>query len=165
MKKLKTSKYQTKIALFAGATALMTLASQSHAQSADALIDKLVDKGILTTKEAQDLRDESDKGFTTAYQAKTGMPDWVTSYKFSGDFRGRYDEMATTDGNQNFVPRDRFRYRLRAGLVVSMQDNLEAGFSLTTADPASANNFNNAGNPNSWQPDVAGQRHEEGHLH
>src|SRR6185369_6356151 len=72
---------------------------------------------------------------------------WVTSYKFSGDFRGRYDEVATTDDNQNFSPRNRFRYRLRAGVVVSMKDNLEAGFSLTTADPASANNFNNAGNP------------------
>ena len=73
----------------------------------------------------------------------------MTGYKFSGDFRGRYDEVATTDGNQNFVPRDRYRYRLRAGLTISMKDDLEAGFSLTTADPASANNFNNAGNPNS----------------
>ncbi len=128
----------------------MTLASQSQAQSSDALIDKLVDKGILTTKEAQELRDESDKGFTTAFQTKTGMPDWVTSYKFSGDFRGRYDEMASTDSNANFVQRNRFRYRLRAGVVVSMLDNLETGFSLTTADPASSSGgFNNAGNPNS----------------
>jgi len=148
MKKLKTSKSTpTKIALFAGATALMTLATQTHAQSSDALIDKLVDKGILTTKEAQELRDESDKGFSTAFQAKTGMPDWVTAYKFSGDFRGRYDEMASTDSNPNFVQRNRFRYRLRAGVVVSMQGNLETGFSLTSADAAPGNGF--GGNPNS----------------
>jgi hypothetical protein len=146
MKKLKKQN-ATKVALFAGATALMSLAQQSHAQSSDALIDKLVDKGILTTKEAQELRDESDNDFTTAFQAKTGMPDWVTSYKLYGDFRGRYDEVASTDGNKNFTDRDRFRYRLRVGLIVSMKDNLEAGFSLTSGDPASANNFNNAGNP------------------
>src|SRR5271167_3889625 len=99
MKKLKKQNI-TKAALFAGATALMSLAQQSHAQSSDALIDKLVDKGILTTKEAQELRDESDQDFTTAFQTKTGMPDWVTGYKFFGDFRGRYDEVASTDGNK-----------------------------------------------------------------
>src|SRR5882672_3541927 len=147
MKKLIISKNPVKIAVFAGATALMALTTQSHGQSNDALLDKLVDKGILTTKEAQELRDESDKGFTTSLQAKTGMPDWVTAYKFSGDFRGRYDEVASTDGNKFFTDRNRFRYRLRAGLVVSMQGGLETGFSLTTADPAQANGFNNAGNP------------------
>ena len=147
MKKLKTPPNPTTAAFFAGATALLALTAHSHAQSADALIDKLVDKGILTTKEAQELREESDKEFTTAIQAKTGMPDWVTAYKFSGDFRGRYDQVTSTDGNTHFADRDRFRYRLRAGLVVSMQGGLETGFSLTTADPAQANGFNNAGNP------------------
>ncbi len=147
MKKLRSTKYPTHIAFFAGATALMAFTAQSHAQANDALLDKLVDKGILTTKEAQELRDESDKGFNTSFQAKTGMPDWVTAYKFSGDFRGRYDQVTSTDGNTHFADRDRFRYRLRAGVVVSMQGGLETGFSLTTADPAQANSFNNAGNP------------------
>jgi hypothetical protein len=136
MKKLKKHHFTSKVTWFAGATALMALAPQSHGQSSDALIDKLVDKGILTTKEAQELRDESDQDFTTAFQAKTGMPDWVSGYKFFGDFRGRYDEVASTDGNKNFATRDRFRYRLRVGVVVSMKDNMEAGFSLTSGDSA-----------------------------
>ena len=123
----------------------MTFTNQSHAQSSDALLDKLVDKGILTTKEAQDLRDESDKGFTTAFQAKTGMPDWVTGYKFSGDFRGRYDEVASTDGNNNFVQRNRLRYRLRVGVTVSMLDSMEVGFSLTSGDSAPGTGY--GGNP------------------
>jgi hypothetical protein len=149
MKKLKKQNTTAKIALFAGATALMSLAPQVHAQSSDALIDKLVDKGILTTKEAQDLRDESDQDFTTAFQAKTGMPDWVSGYKFYGDFRGRYDEVASTDGNKNFATRDRFRYRIRAGVIVSMKDNLEAGFSLTSGDaaPTTGGYSNGGGNP------------------
>ena len=77
----------TKLAVFAGATALASLATQASAQSSDALIDKLVEKGVLTVNEAKDLRDEADKDFKTAFQAKTGMPDWVSGYKFSGDVR------------------------------------------------------------------------------
>ncbi|MEI8291861.1 MAG: hypothetical protein WCH99_20520, partial [Verrucomicrobiota bacterium] len=69
---MKTTKTQTttKLALLAGATALAALAPQSHAQSSDALIEKLVSKGILTVSEAKDLREESDKDFKTAFQAK-----------------------------------------------------------------------------------------------
>src|SRR6266567_2063175 len=82
--------YSTKVAAVAGAVALLAAAGHVSAQSADALIDKLVDKGVLTVKEANELREESDKGFTTAFQTKTGMPDWVTALKFNGDVRGRY---------------------------------------------------------------------------
>jgi len=143
MKKHTKQNYAARVALFAGATALMSLANQSHAQSSDALIDKLVDKGILTTKEAQELREESDQDFTTAFQAKTGMPDWVTAYKISGSFRGRFEEY--TSPNPNFVERTRLRYRLLAGVTISMQGNLETGFQLASGDPVGS--F--GGNPNS----------------
>jgi ABC-type phosphate/phosphonate transport system substrate-binding protein len=73
------------------AAAFAALGTTAQAQSADALIDKLVDKGILTTKEAQELRDEADKNFATAFASKTGMADWVTAVKFNGDLRMRYD--------------------------------------------------------------------------
>jgi len=148
MKKRNTNK-TTKLALCAGAAALAALAPQAHAQSSDALIDKLVDKGILTADEAKDLRVQSDNDFRTALAAKSGMPDWVTSYKVYGDFRARYDQVSSTQNDTKFVERDRYRFRLRAGLIISMQDNLEVGFSLTSGDPASSGNFNNAGNPNS----------------
>src|SRR5882724_9996789 len=105
MKKRNYSNVKTKSALFASAAATLALSATCHAQSSDALIDKLVDKGILTTKEAQDLREEADKNFNTAIQAKTGMPDWVTSYKLSGDFRGRYDLISGE--NSALVNRDR----------------------------------------------------------
>src|SRR3989442_10720845 len=83
------------------------------AQSADALIDKLVDKGILTVKEANDLREETDKGFTAAYSVKSGMPEWVSALKFNGDFRGRYESFTFDDPNT--PDRNRFRYRARFG--------------------------------------------------
>ena len=121
----------------------MALVQQSHAQSADALIDKLVDKGILTSKEAQELREESDQDFTTAFQTKTGMPDWVTGYKFSGSFRGRFEQY--TSPNPTFTERTRLRYRLLAGVTVSMKGNLETGFQLGSGDPVG----NYGANPNS----------------
>ncbi len=113
-------------------------ASSTQAQSADALIDKLVEKGILTVKEANELREETDKGFTQAYQVKTGLPDWVTSMKLNGDFRGRFEGFYAE--SPDFVTRQRLRYRLRAGFTAVMKDNLEVGFRLSSSE--SAGGFN-----------------------
>ena len=122
-------------------TALTATAGLSaHAQSADALIDKLIEKGILTTKEAQDLRDEADKNFATAFATKTGMSDWVQALKFNGDVRGRFEGMYAN--NPLFINRDRLRYRVRFGVVAQFNDDFEAGFKLTSsdgADPLSGN--------------------------
>lgn len=128
-------------ALALGAAALASLfglpAAQS--QSADALIDKLVDKGILTVDEATSLREEADKNFTQSYQVKSGMPDWVTALKINGDFRGRYEgffsdapylDSTATD----WVERTRWRYRLRLGVTANIKDNWEVGVRLTSSD-------------------------------
>ena len=140
MKKIKKQNPH-QIALFAGAMALMALTPNTHAQtSVDALLNKLEQKGILTVDEAKELKAENEQysaaDLNKAMNSKFQMPDWVTGYKIYGDFRGRYDEVASTDGNTHFVDRIRFRYRLRAGLIVSMKDNLEVGFSITSGDPA-----------------------------
>lgn len=134
----------TKTALLAGAATFAALTQHASAQSADALIDKLVDKGILSVSEAKDLRDEADKNFTTALQTKTGMPDWVSGYKLSGDVRGRFENFSSD--NNLFAERNRLRYRIRAGLAVTMLDNFEAGFRLTSSD-AAGGGANNEGDP------------------
>jgi hypothetical protein len=136
----------TKVALFAGAAALMALTPNIPAQSSvDALLNKLEQKGILTVDEAKELKTENQQDsaadFNKAMNAKFQMPDWVTGYKFYGDFRGRIDDQASTDGNNNFADRLRYRYRLRAGLIVSMKDNLEVGFSLTSGDSAPGSGY------------------------
>ena len=141
--KLKRSSSK-KLAILAGTTALAAFTLQSQAQSSDALIDKLVDKGILSEKEAQDLRDETDKDFKTAFAAKTGMPDWVSGYRIGGDFRGRYEQFSGE--NSALVDRVRFRYRLRFGITVSMFDNLEAGFRLASGDAKGVGSQSSAGN-------------------
>jgi hypothetical protein len=131
MKKLKRQN-TIKVAVMAGAAALMTLTPRSPAQSADALIDKLVDKGILTVKEAQALRDDADKNFTQALSVKNGTPDWVSSLKFSGDMRGRFEGFYGE--NPLFTDRNRFRYRIRFGVAATLADDLEAGFRIGSGE-------------------------------
>jgi hypothetical protein len=114
------------------AATLLILTVGAHAQSSDVIIDKLVEKGILTVKEAQELREEADKNFTTAVSSKIGMPDWVTGYKISGDIRARYEHVSSE--NPAFIDRERYRYRMRFGITVNMLDNLEAGFRLASGD-------------------------------
>jgi hypothetical protein len=122
-------------------------ATRATAQSADVLADKLVEKGILTADEAKQLKAESAKAsaasFDKAFSAKVGTPDWITSYKLGGDFRGRFDDIMSD--NNKLVERDRLRYRLRVGLVVNMKDDLQAGFRLMSGDAPAAAGF--GGNP------------------
>jgi hypothetical protein len=124
----------TKLALAAAAVAasMTGLNGTALAQSADALIDKLVDKGILSVSEANALREESDKNFTTAYSVKSGMPEWVTAFKINGDFRGRYEGFYAD--HPNFVERNRFRYRARLGFTALLKDNFEVGMRLGSGD-------------------------------
>jgi hypothetical protein len=86
MKKSKKRNH-TKVAIFAGATALMALTPSSYAQSAgDALVDKLEQKGILSADEAKQLREENKQDFAgsfmnnfdQAFDKATGTPDWIS---------------------------------------------------------------------------------------
>jgi len=144
MNKLKKQNPQVKFALFAGATALMALSPQARAQtSVDALLNKLEQKGILTVDEAKELKAENQQDsaadLNKAINSKFQMPDWVTSYKLYGDFRGRFD-VETTDSPGNPATglsgqdRERLRYRLRVGMLVNMKDDMQVGFRLGSGD-------------------------------
>ncbi|MDB6125718.1 MAG: hypothetical protein JWQ71_4711 [Pedosphaera sp.] len=140
--------YKQSVSLIVGVLATIAFGSSAHAQASDALIDKLVDKGILSVKEANELREEADKDFTKAYAVKSGMSEWVNALKWNGDFRGRYDGIF--QDNNNFGPkvgspnsyanhnRDRFRYRARFGLTASMTDDFEVGLRLGSGEIGSA---------------------------
>ena len=145
MKKNKNQKTTTNVAIFAGAAALLVLTPQTHAQSSvDALLNKLEQKGILSVDEAKELKAEdatnSVAAFNKALNAKFPTPDWVTGYKLSGDFRGRFDDVSTStpftpnSGGSHDQNNMRFRYRLRVGLQLNMKDDLQVGFRLGTDD-------------------------------
>lgn len=138
---MRTHQNRTRGALALGAAAVTTILGlpAAQSQSADALIDKLVDKGILTVDEATSLRDEADKNFTQSYQVKSGMSDWVTALKINGDFRGRFEgffsDAEYLDGTAtDFVERTRWRYRLRLGVTANIKDNWEVGVRLTSSE-------------------------------
>ncbi len=120
--------------------ACLACGGAAFAQSSDALLDKLVEKGVLSTKEANELKEETDKDFTKAYSMKSGMPEWVHSLKFNGDFRGRFDDYKDDNGPGTFPvgSRDRFRYRLRFGATAELSDKFEVGLRLGTGDESAA---------------------------
>jgi hypothetical protein len=126
----KSDTYKT-LAIIAAAATLFTM--NAAAQSADALIDKLVEKGILTVKEGNELREDTEKNFNQAYSVKSGLPEWVTALKFSGDFRGRFEE--NNAENKAYFTRDRYRYRVRFGVTASMIDNFDVGLRLSSGNP------------------------------
>jgi len=73
---MKTTKL-THVTVAAGMLAVLTAIHPAAAQSSDALLNKLVEKGILTAKEAGDLKEEdkktAPKNFaSTTCQSRTG---------------------------------------------------------------------------------------------
>jgi len=123
---------KTKTAILISAALLLARAAAT-AQSSDALIDKLVEKGILSVKEANDLREETEKNFSQAYSVKSGMPEWISAMKFNGDFRGRFEQNNTD--NEAYDTRNRFRYRVRFGITVSFLDDFDVGLRLASGNP------------------------------
>ncbi|MFN7138654.1 MAG: putative porin [Limisphaerales bacterium] len=121
------------------ALAAILLVGNSHceAQSSDALINKLIEKGILTSQEAKELREQADQDFKEAYSARSGMPEWVSALKFNGDLRLRYENIHVDD--PTFPDRNRFRYRLRFGATASLTDNFEIGLRLISGETARGN--------------------------
>jgi Putative porin len=153
MKRNQKQNTRKNVALFAGATALMAFTPQIHAQtSVDALLNKLEQKGILTVDEAKELKTENQEDsaadLNKAMNSRFPMPDWVTSYKLYGDFRGRFD-VETTDSPGNSTTglsgqsRQRLRYRLRVGMLVNMKDDMQVGFRLGSGDSNGNDDSNN----------------------
>lgn len=117
--------------------ATLTAATQAPGQSAEALINKLVQKGVLTQKEGQELLTESsDTNLVSA--SKWRLSEAIKSIGLFGDLRFRYEYRgadnapksgATTD---DYV-RERFRYALRVGLKGDLFDNFYYGVRLETS--------------------------------
>ncbi len=126
---------------------LLGFGGAAFGQSVDSLLNKLVEKGLLTQDEAASLRRETTNDFNKAFAAKLGMPDWVTGYKFSGDFRGRFEQ--NNAENSQYFDRNRYRFRLRLGLNVSLLDDFDVGVRLASGNPLTggAVNSNPGGSP------------------
>jgi hypothetical protein len=127
MKTLKTAW----AALLVGAACSTVYTPKAGAQTSEALMDALVRKGILTEQEAEDIKADVAKE-NRQYNKITVAGKTVSGLNLYGDFRGRYEYFSSE--NDAYVTRNRFRYRLRAGLTYTMFDQFEAGFRLSSSE-------------------------------
>jgi hypothetical protein len=111
----------------------------SHANEIETLLNKLVEKGVLTGPEAQQIlvetREEEQKKI--AQRKHDILPEWIQKTKLTGDFRLReqYEDRSNKD------ERWRTRFRLRLGLESQVADKFKVGFGIASggSDPRSTN--------------------------
>ncbi|HLD88434.1 MAG TPA: putative porin [Candidatus Omnitrophota bacterium] len=125
----------------------------------DKLVAKLVQKGILTTEEAMELKQEvaleAKQGTGAAQQSvKSEVPEWVQNTRLTGDFRVRNQlEHRRTEGPSE-VTRDRVRMRARLGLETKVNDRFKMAVGIAT-DGGSARSTNQTFDSNFAKGNVA----------
>lgn len=104
------------------------------ASEIDILLDKLVEKGILTGAEAQQVKIETKETIKKEIaQAKSeSLPSWIQTMKLKGDFRLRYQMNRADRLNNIYQYRHRGRFRLRLGLETKINDKLKVAAGLAT---------------------------------
>jgi hypothetical protein len=144
--------------------AAMFLATASvRAQSDGALLDALVKKGVLSDQEAEDIRADEEKDYSSTAASKINLSSSIKSITFYGDLRLRYELRdgttpagATGTGGALMAHKDsqdlnRWRYRLRFGVKGDIYDNFFYGIRVAT-NP----NYDRSGNVTFGHGDAAG---------
>ena len=134
--------------IFAGMCAVPRVYAGPDTQ-VDALIEKLVDKGILSKDEADVLKGRAVADAKAAADAKTAadnivkdpLPEWVHNTKLTGDFRIRnqYEHRIGSTSSPN--GRDRARIRARLGVETKVNDKFLMAVGIAT-DGGSARSSN-----------------------
>jgi hypothetical protein len=118
----------------------------ASAGEVDVLVNKLVEKNILTQADAKvildEMKKEGEKDKKVAAEAgkgSTDLPAWIKNTNLKGDVRVRYQSQDKDNDGQ--VSRDRGRIRARLGIVANPNEKWEAGIGLASggADPRSTN--------------------------
>jgi polyhydroxyalkanoate synthesis regulator phasin len=107
------------------------------------LVDKLVEKGILTPAEGDKILRETQAEAKKQQEAvikqakKEVIPEWVQKTRLTGDFRLRY-QWDDRDGSDQ---RNRFRFRARLALETKIAETLKFTFGIASGptDPRSTN--------------------------
>jgi hypothetical protein len=131
-------KFVTAIVL--GGFIVMSLGARfSYAGEIDILLQKLVEKGVLTPGEAQQIGTETKEQVKKeiAEGKNSSLPAWVQNIKLKGDFRLRYqyDHAKTLTTSE---PRDqqRARIRMRLGLESKVNDKILVGIGIASGKNA-----------------------------
>ncbi len=125
-----------------GVLALCVAAGSARAQSADAVLDLLLRKGLITTQEVREAKEKMDADLARAVEQyhKKNAPKWIEQLAVSGDFRLRADYISPEE-NLNQADTLRYRMRLRLGVDTEFNDWASLGLRFVSgdADPVSAN--------------------------
>ena len=119
---------------------LPALTPRSTAQSDDFLANKLMQKGILTADEVQELRAESEATRTNLVSelaaSKWKLADSIKSLGLYGDLRLRYEYRGVDNAlgaSPDTFYRERMRYALRVGLRGDLYDDFSYGLRVETS--------------------------------
>lgn len=103
----------------------------------DSLIEKLVEKGILTKNEARSMKMEiaEDAKALQDDSLKSNLPTWVQNTKLKGDVRVRYQYERRVNDTES---RTRGRLRFRLGLDSKINDQWDVGVGLASSESGSS---------------------------
>jgi len=138
-------------------TAAMVFAWQGMSfasSSVDALIQKLEDKGILTSQEANQIKGEIASNEENSQKAtvKGMLPDWVSGLKIGGDFRLRDQVEKTHSNTKTTYFRNRGRLRARLNIEDQINDKVKVVVGIATDGGSSrSNNYTFGGQSNSGE--------------
>ncbi len=104
---------------------------EAAASQVDALIEKLVEKRILTRIDAESLRSEVETAESKSFKEELKKSNgWLDKLSSKGDVRMRYEAFNRED--EDASDRNRFRFRVRWGLEKKFDDEWTAGFRLAS---------------------------------
>lgn len=115
MKKMKRALFF----LIAMTSAICLLSAKAYAGEVDVLINKLVEKGVLSPSEAQIVMDDTKLRVSKdlAEQKSYSVPDWTQRIKWGGDIRyrtqGDWGKNNTQPNTNNGIDSQRIRNRVR----------------------------------------------------
>ncbi|MBI1991960.1 MAG: putative porin [Candidatus Omnitrophica bacterium] len=145
--------------LLAGVLIVSSVPGTAWAMSeVDILVNKLIEKGILTQADAASIRKEMNesRGAPSPQLAKKAAPAPTQNWNWSGDLLLR-EEYRNRTGSGNDVNRQRMRFRY--GFEAMVADHLKVGARLSTGnttDPGSPNqSFNTSFNHKAFLLDRA----------
>ena len=126
---------------------MLLMVNLSFASEVERLVEKLVEKGIITEGEAYKIlteaEEEAKKQEAVARKDTDKISGWIKNTKFKGDARLRYEYIGRENQDGSYIAdRERWRIRFRWGFDTKVNDQIEAGFRIATGDsqdPTSAN--------------------------
>ncbi|MCM8756430.1 MAG: putative porin [Candidatus Omnitrophica bacterium] len=116
----------------------------SYAGEVDILLQKLVEKGILTPGEAQEIKTETQEQIKKeiAQGKYSNLPQWLQNISLKGDLRTRYQFRHEKADNNYSKDTHIGRVRMRLGLDTKVNEQIKAGIGIATnsgGDPRSTN--------------------------